>query len=232
MLQPLPVAPRKKKRGIWIAILAAGLVLAGLAVVWVVKHRAPPIIVQTTKVSRHSLTNLVVANGQIQPVVQVTISPEVSGEIVALPVKEGQIVNKGDLLVKIKPDVYVATVNQSKASYASSLAGEAQSAASVEKAVADYERNLELFNRKLLSDSDFIAFKVARDVARAQFQSATNQVNMARASVDSAEEQLAKTTIFSPVDGTVTKLNSQLGERVLGTVQNAGTEIMIISDLN
>jgi len=232
MLQSLPVAPRKKKRGIWIAILAAVLVLAGLAVVVILKRSAPPITVQTTKVSRHSLTNLVVANGQIQPVVQITISPEVSGEIVALPVKEGQIVNKGDLLVKIKPDVYVAAVNQSKASYASSLAGETQSAASVEKAEADYERNLELFNRKLLSASDFIAFKVARDVARAQFQSATNQVNMAKASVDSAEEELAKTTIFSPVDGTVTKLNSQLGERVLGTVQNAGTEIMIISDLN
>jgi HlyD family secretion protein len=197
-----------------------------------VKHRAPPITVQTTKVSRHSITNLVVANGQIQPVVQVTISPEVSGEITELPVKEGQLVKKGDLLVKIKPDVYVAAVNQSKASYASSLAGEAQSAASVEKAEADYERNEELFNRKLLSASDFIAFKVARDVARAQFESATNQVNMAKASVDSAEEQLAKTTIFSPVNGTVTKLNSELGERVLGTVQNAGTEIMIISDLN
>jgi len=216
----------------WIAILAVVLTVAALAVVWVVKHHAPPITVQTTEVSRHSLTNLVVANGQIQPVVQVTISPEVSGEIVALPVKEGQLVNKGDLLVKIKPDVYVAAVNQTKASYASSLAGEAQSAASVEKAEADYERNLELFNHKLLSASDFIAFKVARDVSRAQFESATNQVNMARASVDSAEEQLAKTTIFSPVDGTVTKLNSQLGERVLGTVQNAGTDIMIISDLN
>jgi HlyD family secretion protein len=206
--------------------------VAALAVVWVVKHRAPPITVQTTKVSRHSITNLVVANGQIQPVVQVTISPEVSGEITELPVKEGQLVKKGGLLVKIKPDVYVAAVNQSKASYASSLAGEAQSAASVEKAEADYDRNLKLFDRKLLSASDFIAFKVARDVARAQFESATNQVNMAKASVDSAEEELAKTTIFSPVDGTVTKLNSELGERVLGTVQNAGTEIMIISDLN
>jgi HlyD family secretion protein len=232
MLQPLPAAPGKKKRGIWIAILAVVLVVAAFAVVWVVKHRAPPITVQTTKVSRHSLTNLVVANGQIQPVVQVTISPEVSGEIVALPVKEGQLVNKDDLLVKIKPDVYVAAVNQSKASYASSLAGESQSAASVEKAEADYERNLELFNRKLLSASDFIAFKVARDVARAQFQSATNQVDMAKAAVDSAEEELAKTTIFSPVTGTITRLNSELGERVLGTVQNAGTEIMIVSDLN
>ena len=216
----------------WIAILAVVLTVAALAVVWVVKHRAPPITVQTTKVSRHSITNLVVANGQIQPVVQVTISPEVSGEITELSVKEGQLVKKGGLLVKIKPDVYVAAVNQSKASYASSLAGEAQSAASVEKAEADYDRNLKLFDRKLLSASDFIAFKVARDVARAQFESATNQVNMAKASVDSAEEQLAKTTIFSPVDGTVTKLNSELGERVLGTVQNAGTEIMIISDLN
>jgi HlyD family secretion protein len=216
----------------WIAILAVVLTVAALATVWVVKHRAPSVTVQTTKVSRHSITNLVVANGQIQPVVQVTISPEVSGEITELPVKEGQLVKKGGLLVKIKPDVYVAAVNQSKASYASSLAGEAQSAASVEKAEADYDRNQKLFDRKLLSASDFIAFKVARDVARAQFESATNQVNMARASVDSAEEQLAKTTIFSPVDGTVTKLNSQLGERVLGTVQNAGTEIMIVSDLN
>jgi HlyD family secretion protein len=216
----------------WIAILAVVLTVAALAVVWVVKHRAPPITVQTTKVSRHSITNLVVANGQIQPVVQITISPEVSGEITELSVKEGQLVNKGDLLVKIKPDVYVAAVNQSKASYASSVAGLAQSAANAEKADADYERNLELFNRKLLSESDFVGFKATRAVARAQLESATNQMSMARAGVDSAEEQLAKTTIFSPVTGTITRLNSQLGERVLGTVQNAGTEIMIISDLN
>jgi len=232
LLQPLPAVPRKKKRGLWIAILAVVLTLAAFAVVWVVKHRAPPITVQTTKVSRHSLTNLVVANGQIQPVVQVTISPEVSGEITELTVKEGQVVNKGDLLVKIKPDVYVAAVNQAKASYASSVAGLAQSAANAEKADADYERNLELFNRKLLSESDFVGFKAARAVTRAQLESATNQVNMAKAGVDSAEEQLAKTTIFSPVTGTITRLNSQLGERVLGTVQNAGTDIMIISDLN
>ena len=232
MLQPVPAAPGKKKRGMWIAILAASLAVAAIAMVMVLKHRAPPITVQTTKVSRHSLTNLVVANGQIQPVVQVTISPEVSGEIIELPVKEGQFVNKGDLLVKINPDVYVAAVSQSKAGYASSVAGEAQSAANVEKAEADYERNLELFNRKLLSASDFTTFKAARNVARAQLESATNQVDMAKAAVDSAEEELAKTTIFSPVDGTITRLNSELGERVLGTVQNAGTEIMIISDLN
>ena len=216
----------------WIAIITAGVILVAIAVVVALKHSTPPITVQTTKVSRHSLTNLVVANGQIQPVVQVTISPEVSGEITELPVKEGQLVKKGDLLVKIKPDVYVAAFNQAKASYASSVAGLSQSAANAEKAEADYERNLELFNGKLLPASDFAAFKAARDGARAQLESATNQVNMARAGVDSAEEQLAKTTIFSPVDGSITRLNSEAGERVLGTVQNAGTQIMTISDLN
>ena len=102
----------------------------------------------------------------------------------------------------------------------------------MEKAEADYRRNLELFNRKLLSESDFITFKVARDVARAQLESATNQVNMAQAAVDSAQEELAKTTILAPITGTITLLNSEVGERVLGTVQNAGTEIMTISDLN
>lgn len=224
--------PNPKKRKKILILSAIALVLVALTLVAVFKKRTPVITVQTEKVSRHSLTNLVVANGQIQPVVQVTISPEVSGEIVALPVKEGQLVHKGDLLVKIKPDVYVAAVSQARASYASSVAGEAQSAANVEKAEADYRRNLELFNNKLLSASDFIGFKAARDVARAQLESATNQVEMAKASVDSAEEQLAKTTIFSPLTGTITLLNSEVGERVLGTVQNAGTQIMTISDLN
>jgi HlyD family secretion protein len=91
---------------------------------------------------------------------------------------------------------------------------------------------LELFHQKLLSESDFIGFKSARDVARAQLYSAGDQVNVARANVDSAEDSLNKTTIVSPLDGTISKLNSQLGERVLGTAQFAGTEILIISDLN
>jgi HlyD family secretion protein len=220
----------KRKKRIILSLI--GIVLLALVLAAIFKKKEAVITVQTERVSRHSLTNLVVANGQIQPVVQVTISPEVSGEIVALPVKEGQFVHKGDLLVKIKPDVYVAAVSQARASYASSLAGEAQARANVEKAEADYLRNLNLFDNKLLSDSDFIGFKAARDVARAQLESATNQVEMAKAQVDSAEEQLAKTTILSPLTGTITRLNSEVGERVLGTVQNAGTEIMTISDLN
>jgi HlyD family secretion protein len=225
------MAKSKKRRKV-IIFSVIGLILVTLTLVAIFKKRQPVITVQTEKVSRHSLTNLVVANGQIQPVVQVTISPEVSGEIIALPVKEGQRVKKGDLLLKINPDVYIAAVNQARAGYESALAAKASAAANLEKAEADYKRNLELFGSKLLSESDFIGFKAARDVARAQLDSADDQVNVAKAAVDSAEEELAKTTILSPLTGTITSLNSEVGERVLGTIQNVGTSIMTISDLN
>jgi HlyD family secretion protein len=223
---------KPKKRRKLIIFSAIGLVLVTLILLAIFKKREPVITVQTEKVARHSLTNIVVANGKIQPVVQVTISPEVSGEIIELPVKEGQQVKKDDLLVKINPDIYIAAVNQAKANYESSLAAKASAEANLEKAQADYDRNLELFHQKLLSESDFIGFKSARNMAKAQLDSANDQVNVAKANVDSAEEQLARTIIVSPLDGTISKLNSQLGERVLGTVQNAGTIIMIISDLN
>ena len=225
------MAKSKKRRKI-IIFSIVGLVLIALTLVAIFKKRQPVIIVQTEKVARHSLTNIVVANGKIQSVIQVPISPEVSGEIFELPVKEGQQVKKGDLLVKINPDIYIAALNQAKASYESSLATKASAEANLEKAQADYARNQELFNQKLLSASDFIGFKAARDVAKAQLDSANDQVNVAKAAVDSANEQLAKTTIVSPIDGTISKLNSQIGERVLGTAQFAGTEILIISDLN
>jgi HlyD family secretion protein len=225
------MADSKKRRKV-IVFSVIGLVLVTLTGVAIFKKKGPVITVQIEKVARHSLTNIVVANGKIQPVVQVTISPEVSGEIIELPVKEGQQVKKGDLLVKINPDIYIAATNQALAGYESSLAAKASAEANLEKAQADYDRNQELFNRKLLSESDFITFKSARNVARAQLDSANDQVNVAKAALDSAQEQLERTTIVSPLDGTISRLNSQLGERVLGTVQNAGTVIMIISDLD
>jgi HlyD family secretion protein len=222
--------PNKRRKIIIFSVI--GLILVALALVAVFKKRAPVITVQTEKVSRHSLTNIVVANGQIQPVLQVTISPEVNGEIIELPVKEGQQVKKGDLLVKIKPDTYIAAVNQAKAGYESAVAAKTSAAANLEKAEADYKRNLALFNIKLLSESDFVGFKAARDVARAQLDSADDQVNVAKAQVDNAEEELAKTTILSPLTGTITDLNSEVGERVLGTTYNMGTSVMTVSDLN
>src|SRR5258708_30535985 len=114
--------PSPKKRRKILILAAIAVVLVALTLVAVFKKRAPVITVQAEKVTRRSLTEVVVANGKIQPVLQVTISPEVSGEITELAVKEGQPVHKGELLLKIKPDFYVAALNQSKAGYESSLA--------------------------------------------------------------------------------------------------------------
>jgi HlyD family secretion protein len=234
VLSPSPPAPKPKRKGrgkfVVIAIVFV-LVLAGF-IFFALRKKEPAITVQTEKVSRHTITETVIANGKIYPVMQVHISPEVSGEIIALPVKEGQFVHKGDLLLKINPDLTIAALNQAKAGYESSLASKTTAAANLEKAEADFKRNKTLFDTKLLSESDFIGFKVARDVANAGVDSADDEVNVAKAAVDSAQDALNKTTIVAPLDGTITTLNSQLGERVLGTVQNAGTDIMIISDLS
>ena len=222
--------PKKRRKFIIFSVIGAVLVALVLAAVF--KKKEPVITVQTEKVTRRNITEIVVASGKIRPVMQVHISPEVSGEIIELAVKEGQQVKKGDLLLKIKPDFYLAGLNQAKAGYESSLASKTSAAANLEKAEANFKRNKGLFDSKLISESDFIEFKTTLDVAKAQLGSAGNQVAMAKANVDSAEDSLAKTTIFSPLDGTISELNSQLGERVLGTAQNAGTDIMTISDLN
>jgi HlyD family secretion protein len=208
------------------------LAIAGLAGVAFFRKREPIITIQTEKVMRRDITEKVVANGKIQPVLQVKISPEVSGEIIELPVKEGQIVKKGDLIVKIKPDFYVAQLHQSQAGYESALASKAQTEANLEKAAADFKRNKDLWDHKLISEADYIGFKAGYDVAKAQVESALHQVESAKATVASVQDSLDKTTISAPMTGTISKLNSRLGERVLGTVQNVGTEIMTIADLN
>jgi HlyD family secretion protein len=222
--------PKKRKKTIIFSLIA--LVIGALTVGALVNKREVIITIQTEKVGRRSITETVVANGKIQPVLQVKISPEVSGEIICLPVKEGQEVKKGDLLVKIKPDFYVAQRGQAEASYKSSLAGQSTAEANLRKAEAEYLRNVDLFKTKLISDSAFDEARANFDVCRAQVTNAIHQVEMAKANLDSADDALSKTTIVSPLAGTVSRLNSQLGERVLGTVQNVGTEIMTIADLD
>jgi HlyD family secretion protein len=224
--------PRRRGRGKFVVIALVVAVLAVGAMYWSLRKKDPAVAVQTEKVARHSITETVIANGKVYPVMQVHISPEVSGEITNLPVKEGQYVHKGDLLLQINQDVYVAALNQANAGYESAVAAKLTAEANLEKAETDYTRNKELFARKLLSESDYIGFKVAKDVGNAQVASAEDQMNVAKAAVDNAKAELDKTTIVSPLDGTITTLNSQLGERVLGTVQNAGTDIMVISDLS
>lgn len=224
-------ANRVKRR----KIIVFGLICLGLALLVLLaifKKREPAILVQTEKVTRRNLTEIVSANGRIQPVVQVVISPEVAGEIVALPVKEGQKVKKGDLLVQIKPDAYIATRNSAEANYKSALASVTLAKAELDKAEAEYKRNLELFNNKLLSESLFLEYKTAFEAAKLRYQMAVHQADQAKFGLDKATEDLNKTTIVSPIDGTVTRLKSQIGERVLGTSFNVGTEIMTIANLD
>lgn len=190
------------------------------------------VVVQTRKVERRDLTEVVVANGRIQPVQEVKISAEVSGEIIELPVKEGQAVKQGDLLVRIKPDTYEASVKSAEANYQSALASESNSEANLRRSKLEYERNRDLFENHLISELDFQAIWTSYEIARTQVEVAGHQVDVAKAALDRAKEELAKTTITAPMSGTISKLNSELGERVVGTAMMTGTEIMILADLN
>jgi HlyD family secretion protein len=208
-----------------------GVVLIGLTLLAIFRKREAVLTVQTEKVSRRSITELVVANGKIQPVLQVVINPEVSGEIVELPVKEGQSVEKGDLLVKIKPDNYIASRNSAKASYQSSLAGKNLAQANLNKADLEYKRFKQLFEGKLVSDSQFLEAETSLEVMKASFETAIHQVDQTEATLAKAQDDLDKTSIFSPIAGTISRLRCQSGERVVGTALMAGTEIMTVANL-
>jgi HlyD family secretion protein len=221
---------KSERKIILFSILGLLVVGGGLASRFV--KGTTPISIATEKVTRRNITEVVVANGKIEPVLQVKISPEVSGEIIELRVKEGQDVKKGDLLFKIKPDNYIAARKSAQANYNSSIANRETSRANLEKADLEYKRNDALFKDKLISDSDLLTAKTAYDVAKTTLDAAIEQVSIAHAQLDSAEADLSKTTVYSPLTGTVSKLNSELGERVVGTAQYAGTEVMTVADLN
>jgi HlyD family secretion protein len=207
----------KKKKIIIFSILIVVVVALGL-VIFMGSKDEHIVVVQVEKVQSRTITQVVTATGKIQPEVQVQISPEVSGEIVSLPVKEGQRVKKGDVLMKIKPDVYIAQKDQS-------AAGLLQAKSSVSKTEPDFQRMQALFKKGLASQSDF-------DQSRAAYESSKAIYAQAKASLDQAEESLRKTTVLAPMDGTVSQLNSELGERVLGTAQFQGTNVMTIADLS
>jgi HlyD family secretion protein len=225
---------KKKKRYRNRLIVAAVLVIAiGGGLGFRFLHKTDEAIpIQVDKVTRRDLIETVVANGRIQPVTQVVISPEVAGEIIDLPVKEGQEVKKGELLLQIKPDNYQASRNSAEASYKFALVSKRQAEAELERAEIEFKRNDELFKHKLISASIFTEFSTAYDVAKLRLENSIHQADQARFALDRATDDLTKTTITSPIDGTVTKLKSQLGERVLGTSFNMGTEMMTVAKLD
>jgi len=188
--------------------------------------------VETTQVKAITLTQTVSATGKVQPEIEVKISSEVSGEVIELPVKEGQAIKKGQLLVRVNPDLYESGVSRTTASLSTSKAGLSQADAQLKEAKANYDRNQKLFEKGVISKSEWDKIVSAYEVAQASKKSAYYGVQSANASVTEARDNLNRTTIYSPVDGTISLLDIELGERVLGTQQNIGTEIMRVANLN
>lgn len=188
--------------------------------------------VEISKVAASTIVETVSATGKIQPEIEVKLSSMVSGEIIALNVKEGQVVKKGDLLVKINPDLYTSGLERSVANLAGTKASLTQSDASFKEAKANYERNKTLYDKGVISRSDWDKAISTYEVAKATKQSAYYNVESASASVTEARDNLGRTTIYSPADGTISVLNVELGERVLGTQQMAGTELLRVANLN
>ena len=203
--------------------------------------------VAVEKVVRRSIVETVSANGKIQPAKDVKISPYISGEVVALYVKEGDFVKKGRKLAKIDPKIYISSYQQAEAALKTSQANQAnakarlaQSEAQFTKSKLDFERSEKLWKKQVISNADFDAARSSYLVAKAEVKAAEEsykasrfQVNSAKAKLSEAQENLNRTTIYAPNDGTVSKLNVEVGERVTGASQfSAGTEIMRVANLD
>ncbi|HLP25640.1 MAG TPA: efflux RND transporter periplasmic adaptor subunit, partial [Acidobacteriota bacterium] len=230
--KPAAVAKKKSKKRLWI-ILGSVVVLGAVIAIAASKNRAgeKPTQVTIEKAFVKTITHVVTATGKVQPETEVKISPEVAGELVDIPVVEGQTVKKGDLLVRIKPDFYKAQLEQQEAALASSRAASVLSQARLTKAEQDFKQANDLYQKQLISDAEFTVAQTNLNVAKADFDSSLAQIRRTEGSVDQSRDQLNKTTIYAPMDGSISSLTSEVGERVVGTNQFAGTEIMRIADL-
>jgi HlyD family secretion protein len=228
-----PVLPRKhrsrRKRNIFIGIggVLLLLIIAGI----INSKREKPIPVTTDKAVRRTIVQTVSATGKIQPETEVKISPEVAGEITDLPVEDGKAVKKGDLLVRIKPDSYKALLEQQEAAISAAKATNLQQKATMMKTEQDIKRAEDMYAKKTISVQEYNSAQAAYDVAKNTFESSLHEIERAQAGSSQARDQLSKTTVYSPIDGTVTILNSKLGERIVATGQFAGTEVMRVADL-
>ena len=224
------------------------LLIVGYAVAkkqgWVGKPTGVEVLV--SKSGPVTIVEKVSASGKVQPETEVKISPDVSGEIIELYVQEGDSVRKGQLLLRIRPDNYQAQVNVQNAQVGTQRANVGQAQARLQQLIASakqteltYRRNASLYKQKVISQADYEASQAAYNASQEEINSARQQirasqstVSAASASLEEARKNLNKTTIYAPVSGTVSKLNVKKGERVVGTTQMAGTEIMRIANLN
>lgn len=219
------------------------LAVIGNKMGWIGKSKTTQVAI--TQASQKDIIETVSASGKIQPEIEVKLSPEVSGEIVELTVKEGDLVKKGQLLCKIKPDILVsgyertvASYNAQKATVASAQQQIVQAEANLKNIEARFKRNQTLYKDKVISAAEFDAVQAEYQTAKSNLESAKQSLIGAKfgleqsgAGVKEASDNLARTNIYAPVDGIVSKLNVEKGERVVGTAQMTGTEIMTIANL-
>jgi HlyD family secretion protein len=217
-------------------LIGAAIILVGVLLVLskkgIIGNKDTGIEIEIAKADTMTIVETVSATGKIQPEIEVKISSEVSGEIIALPIKEGQVVKKGDLLVKINPDLYTSGYNRTVAGLSQTKAGLSQADASFKESKANYDRSKTLFDKGIISKSEWEKAVAAFENAQASKKSAYYNVQSASATVSEAKDNLGRTTIYAPADGTISVLNVELGERVLGTQQMAGTEILRVANLN
>jgi HlyD family secretion protein len=222
---------RRARRKRYIIFGSIGLILLWIIVSFILSKREKPIPVTTEKAVRKTILQTVSATGKVQPETEVKISPEVAGEIIELPVEDGMSIKKGDLLVKVKPDSYKALLEQQEAAISSAKATNLQQKATMMKTEQDIKRAEDMFAKKTISVQEYNAAQAAYDVAKNTYESSLHEIERAQAGSSQARDALSKTTVYSPIDGTVTILTSKLGERIVATGQFAGTEVMRVADL-
>jgi len=223
---------KKSKKKLFIFGGIGLLILILLIVAFIGGNKEEIISVQVEKVVKRTITQTVAATGKINPEFKVVINPEVTGEIVELPVKEGDIVKKGQLLIRIKGDQYQAQKQRLEANLLAAQATLKMREAELTKVELDYNRVKELHSKGLASDSELEAAKSNYLTTKASLEAAEANVLQSKASLRETLEMLYKTTILSPMDGVVTKLNVEVGERVFGAGFSMGTDIMTVSDLS
>ena len=224
----------KKKTIIWIIVIVIALLIVligGKKAGWFGKSGNFKQI-EVTNISLIDIVETVAATGKIQPEVEIKLSSEVSGEIIKLPIIEGQQVKKGDLLVSINPDLVQALVNQSQAGLQNVKAQLTQAEANLNNLKLNFDRNKALYEKGVISKSDWERTFTDYEVAKANVKSAYYNVQSAQSAVKQSRDNLSRTSIFAPRDGTISKLSVELGERVVGTAQMAGTEIVRVANLN
>ena len=223
---------KKKKNKALRNILAAVAVILAAVIIYAVlgQENGEPVTVAVP--STGTIVERIPANGKIHPVTEVKISPDVSGEIIELNVEEGDRVSRGDLVIKIKQDVYISLRDRAAATLNATRAQYQQQKASFTQAEQNYMRNKQLYGQKAISLQEFQASTAEYEMAREQLNAAEYNIESAVASLDEAEENLTKTVIYSPIDGIVSSLSVEKGERVVGTSQMAGTEMLRIADFD